>query len=117
MVLSGMFLAIGGLILRLEDLVPLLLTFSTIAVIVVILAIAHFINLEKNWAIHLGLVLGIFSILFNLFQPSHINAIIHPVMSAPFLLLVASEILGFFLLPAAYILIYTVRFREITGKN
>ncbi len=117
MVLSAMFLAIGGLILRMEGLVPPILTFSTIAVIIVILAMAHFINLEKKWAIHLGLLLGIFSILFNLTQPSHINAIIHPVMSAPFLLLVASEILGFFLLPAVYILIYTVDFGKITGKN
>lgn len=117
MVFSGLFLAIGGLILRMEDLVPPILTFSTIAAIVFILAIAHFINLEKKWAIHLGLLLGIFSILFNFSQPSHINAVFHPVMSAPFLLLVASEILGFFVLPAAYIIIYTINFRKITGKS
>ncbi len=117
MVLSAMFLAIGGLILRTENLVPVLLTFSTIGTIIIILVVAHFVNLGKAWAIHLGLILGIVSILFNLSQPSHINAILHPHMNYEFMVLVASEILGFFLLPAAYIIFYLVEFRKILGKN
>ena len=117
MVLSAMFLAIGSLILRTENLVPVLLTFSTIGTIIIILVVAHFVNLGKAWAIHLGLILGIVSILFNLSQPSHINAILHPHMNSEFMVLVASEILGFFLLPAAYIIIYLVEFRKILGKN
>lgn len=117
MVLSAVFLAMGGLILRTENLVPEILTYSTVGTIALILVIAYFINAGKPWATHVGLVLGIFSILFNLSQPSHTNAILHPVMTAPFLILVASEILGFFIFPAVFIIIYMVNFRKITGKN
>ncbi len=112
-----MFLAIGGLLLRMENLVPILLTFSTIGTIILILAVAHFVNLGKKWSIHAGLALGIISIIFNFSQPTHIDAILHPLMNAQFMVLVASEVLGFFLLPAAYIIIYISKYRAIFRKD
>lgn len=112
-----MFLAIGGLVLRTDNLVPLSLTFSTIGTIIVILTVAHFINLGKTWAMHLGFVLGVISIVFNLFQPSHINAILHPVINVPFLVLVTSEIIGFFLLPAVYFVLYALEMKGRMGHN
>ena len=117
MVLSAMFLAIGGLILRMENLVPVFLTFSTIGVVVAILAVAHFVNLGKHWAIHAGLILGFASIVFNLSQPSHTDAILHPVITAQFMALVVSEVLGFFLLPALYIIIYALKFRALLKND
>lgn len=116
MVLSAMFLAIGGLTLRLQNLVPLVLTFSTIGVIVMVLVVAHFVYQGKSWAFHTGIILALVSILFNLSQPSHINAILHPELTVTFMGLVVSEILGFFLLPAAYIVIYAIGFKTIMKK-
>lgn len=117
MVLSAMFLAIGGVILRTQNLVPLYLTFSTILTILVILAVAHFVNKGNRVAMHAGLVLGIISVLFNISQPSHTNAILHPTITAPFIVLVASEVLGFFVLPAVYFILYGVEMARSHRKN
>lgn len=115
MVFSAIFLAIGGTILRTEDLVPLSLTFSTAGTIILILVVAHFVNLGKKLAMHLGVALGVISIVFNVSQPTHVNAILHPVLTIPFMVLVASEILGFFLLPALYFIFYALEMGRTRG--
>lgn len=113
LVASTVFLAAGAVILRLENLVPPTLTFSTFVAIVVILAVAHFTWKENFIAASLGIALAAVSILLNTFQPAHISAIMHPFGSIPYTTLVISDIAGFYALPALYIIIYLARYRKL----
>lgn len=113
LLLSAAFLVIGGTILRLEGLVPLTLTASTAAVVVLILVTAHFTWRGDFMWTTVGSVLAVVSIAFNASQPQHIQAVLNPFTSAPFLILVVSEIMGFFLLPAIYLILYAVNFKKL----
>lgn len=110
---STIFLALGGLILRLENLVPFTLTASTIAVILVIFLVAHFVCREKFLWTVAGLILALVSIIFNTTQPQHVDAILHPFVSVQFTVLVISDVMGFYILPAAYIALYAIYFRRL----
>ena len=110
---SNLFLALGALILRLENLVPSLLTISTIAVILLIFVVAHFVWKKSfTWAT-IGVILAAVSIVFNTLQPQHLDAIAHPFVSLSFTVLVASDILGFYILPISYLIVYLLRFKSL----
>lgn len=113
LIASTVFLAIGAVILRIENLVPVTLTYSTFLVILGILAVAHFTWRENFITASLGAVLAVFSIVFNTMQPAHISAILHPFTSLEITVLVFSDVIGFYLLPAAYLLVYLVRYRKL----
>lgn len=113
LLLSAVFLATGAMILRFQDLVPLTLTYATFVVILLILTVAHF-NWHENFsAALLGIVLAAVSIVFNLLQPAHTSAILHPFGTVIFEILVVSEVSGFFLLPAVYIIYFLARYRKL----
>ncbi len=113
LVASTVFLGIGALILRIENLVPPVLTFSTFVVILVILTVAHFTWHEKFLWASLGSILAVVSIIFNSLQPQHLSAILNPFTSASITALVVSDVMGFYLLPALYLLIYAFRYRKL----
>lgn len=113
LVASTVFLAIGAMILRIDNLVPPVLTFSTFVVILAILTVAHFTWRENFIWASLGSMLAVVSIIFNSMQPQHISAILNPFTSASFTLLVVSDVAGFYLLPALYLLIYILRYRKL----
>lgn len=113
LVTSAIFLAIGAIILRIEDLVPLSLTYSTFVAIVIILAVAYYTWKEIFSAASTGVVLATVSILLNTFQPAHTSAILHPFGTVPYTILVMSDLAGFYLLPALYIILYLVRYRKL----
>ncbi len=113
LVASAVFLGFGALILRLENLVPITLTFSTFVAIVVILAVAHYTWKENFISASVGILLAVISILTNTLQPAHLSAILHPFGTASHTLLVISDVAGFYLLPAFYIVLYLARYRKL----
>lgn len=112
LVCSAVSLIIGALILRVENLVPLELSFGTFLVVIVILTTAHFTwNENHKWAAF-GVILAVVSIVFNSTEPQHIQALTHPFSSIPFLILVIADILGFYAFPSAYLILYVLNYRK-----
>lgn len=117
LVLSAVFLIIGGAILRLQDLVPLILTLTTVVTVAAILLVAHFVHRGKAAWIHIGAALAVLSIVFNSLQPAHTEAILHPLGSAAYTLLVVSDIIGFYALPVLYLIVYVLSFRFVVKPS
>lgn len=113
LVASTVFLATGAIILRAENLVPITLTYSTFVAIVIILSVAHYTWKEKFSAASIGIALAALSILLNTLQPAHTSAILHPFGTVAYTVLVMSDLAGFYLLPALYIVLYLVRYRKL----
>lgn len=113
LVLSAVFLGIGGLLLHLYGLVPVSLTASTIAAILLILAVAYFAWKNSFAWITFGALLAIASMVFNSILPEHIDALLHPFVSPAMTIIVVAEVLGFYALPLAYLAIYGTRYRDL----
>ncbi len=113
LVVSTVFLAMGAAILRVENLVPPLLTFSTFVVILAILTVAHFTWKENFLWASVGVLLAAVSIVFNSLQPQHLAAIQNPFISVPFTILVISDIAGFYVMPVLYLTIYAKEYRKL----
>lgn len=113
LVASTVFLALGAVILRVENLVPLPLTYTTSVVIVAILTVAFYTWKENFIAVTLGVILAIISIVFNTLQPAHISAILHPFGSITLTTLVITDVAGFYLFPALYVIVYLAAYRKL----
>lgn len=117
LVLSAAFLVVGGLVLRLENLVPVSLTLSTAVTVAFILLVSHFVWRRSFPWIVVGAVLGVASIVFNSLQTAHLDAILHPFSSIYMTVLVFSEIMGFYLLPAAYLAVFGMKFSSLRAGS
>ncbi len=115
LVISAFFLCIGGILLRAYNLVPFYLSLSTVVVIFLIMVVAHFVwRGSFQWAFF-GFTLAIISILSTLFQPAHIYVILHPIGTWWYTTLAMSELAGFIVTPAVYIILFLRFRRKIKG--
>lgn len=113
LLMSTVFLMTGAIILRLENLVPPILTLGTIATIVVILVTAHFTWRNSFGWSAIGVVLAIVSIVFNSTEPQHLQAMKQAFSSTTFLILIIAEIMAFYVLPAIYLTIYGMSYSKL----
>jgi len=107
---DAVIMVIGGYILRVNRLVPLWLTVATYASVVVILVVAYFVLTGNNRAQLLGFILGFVAIAIST-NPAHMSALMEFGSTVPLSEADITMILGFYVLPAIYIVKYAVSLR------
>ena len=112
-VISAFFLGIGGILLRVHSLVPIYLSITTVPVIFLIMVVAHFVWRGRyGWAFF-GCILATVSILTTLVQPAHIYVILRPFGTWWYTLLAVSDLTGFIIAPAVYLILFLAKGKDI----
>lgn len=113
--LSALSLTVGGISLRLGDLVPVTLTFLTISAIVILLIYAaYLLKTGSSKYTSIGVIFGIISFIVST-NSYHIHGLSQFFTTHLIYLAVADTtmILGFYLFPAIYIVIWVfTRYRR-----
>jgi hypothetical protein len=98
-------ISVGGFILRYVSLVPLLLTILTyIAVVILLFDFANILR-QRLWAAKLGVLLSIIAMLIST-NPAHITGLSEFGSTIPLSAADITMVIGFYLLPIIYILIF-----------
>lgn len=100
---SVLFVSVGALLLHVNSLVPVTLTYATTGAVIILAVDAAFVYRDSRLAINLGVVLSIAAILSSLASPAHLHAMTEIMGGGLISLLDILEILGFYLFPVLYI--------------
>jgi hypothetical protein len=105
--MAGFVILAGAAILRFSGLVPLYLTYLTIVAAAIIFVDAYFVYKGSHAAKSMGILLGIIAMIVSS-NPAHFSALARfgssPALSGADITMV----LGFYLLPAVYIISYVL---------
>ena len=111
---AGFVILAGAAILRFSGLVPLYLTYLTIVAAAIIFADAYYVYKGSHAAKVIGIPLGIIAMIVSS-NPAHFSALTRfgssPALSGADITMV----LGFYLLPAVYIISYILE--SISGRE
>ena len=116
MVASAVSVSAGATILRIYSLVPFPLTYATIAALLILAVTAYYVFKGSGKAMNFALVLSVPAIISSLSSPSHLSAMADIYKGGIIALLDVLEILGFYLFPAIYIIMWAKdRRKPVTG--
>ena len=109
-ILDAADIALGGFILRYVSLVPISLTVLTYLAVVILLIDFYFITKGRRIAINAGVLLSLIAMAIST-NPAHIRALEEFGSTLPLTGADITMLIGFYLLPALYIVYWLVRVR------
>ena len=109
-ILDAADISIGGFILRYVSLVPLILTGLTYLAVVILLMDFYFIIKGNRNAVNAGVILAIIAMAIST-NPAHIHALTEFGSTLPLTGADITMLIGFYLLPALYIVYWLIRVR------
>lgn len=109
-ILDAADIALGGFILRYVSLVPISLTVLTYLAVVILLIDFYFITKGRRIAINAGVLLSLIAMAIST-NPAHIHALEEFGSTLPLTGADITMLIGFYLLPALYIVYWLVRVR------
>lgn len=109
-ILDAADIALGGFILRYVSLVPISLTVLTYLAVVILLIDFYFITKGRKIAINAGVLLSLIAMAIST-NPAHIHALEEFGSTLPLTGADITMLIGFYLLPALYIVYWLVRVR------
>ncbi len=114
-ILDAADISVGGFILRYVSLVPLTLTVLTYLAVVILLIDSYFIIKMNRIAVNAGILLAIIAMAIST-NPAHIHALEEFGSTLPLTGADITMLIGFYLLPALYIIYWLIRVRD-TGYS
>jgi hypothetical protein len=109
-ILDAADIALGGFILRYVSLVPISLTVLTYLAVVILLIDFYFITKGRRIAINAGVLLSLIAMAIST-NPAHIHALEEFGSTLPLTGADITMLIGFYILPALYIVYWLVRVR------
>jgi hypothetical protein len=109
-ILDAADIALGGFILRYVSLVPISLTVLTYLAVVILLIDFYFITKGRRIAINAGVLLSLIAMAIST-NPAHIHALEEFGSTLPLTGADITMLIGFYFLPALYIVYWLVRVR------
>ena len=109
-ILDAADISVGGFILRYVSLVPLTLTVLTYLAVVILFIDSYFIIKMNRIAVNAGILLAIIAMAIST-NPSHIHALEEFGSTLPLTGADITMLIGFYLLPALYIIYWLIRVR------
>lgn len=109
-ILDAADVALGGFILRYVSLVPISLTVLTYLAVVILLIDFYFITKGRRIAINAGVLLSLIAMAIST-NPAHIHALEEFGSTLPLTGADITMLIGFYLLPALYIVYWLIRVR------
>lgn len=109
-ILDAADISVGGFILRYVSLVPLTLTVLTYLAVVILFIDSYFIIKMNRIAVNAGILLAIIAMAIST-NPAHIHALEEFGSTLPLTGADITMLIGFYLLPALYIIYWLIRVR------
>jgi len=105
---SAISLTLGGILLYIYALVPIVLVETTLVAIVVLFALSYFVSMGNTVSINIATILGIAAPLMSYFTPAHVGVLEQIGTGGLISLLGILQLAGFYIFPILYVVLRIV---------
>ncbi len=120
LIASAVSLAVGGVFLYVDALVPNILVETTVVAVVILLVISYPVSKGSMLAINISTLLGIVAPIISIETPAHVGVLEQVGNGGLISFLGILQLLGFYLFPITFVilrLVFRGRLRELTKAS
>jgi hypothetical protein len=114
---SVISLSVGGYLLYINSLVPLLLVKTTAIAVAALIVVSYFVWKGKMAAINIATILGVIAPFITFSSPAHVSAVLQIGSGGLISLLGLLQIFGFDVFPMSFIVVRVVLWKRIKLEN